>query len=216
MRRPGGGRIARGLAALGLLVLTGCATSGYTYVANDDLGTYFRVPDDYEVFAADEVMEAVLGELPDEEADAILAREWAVAFDASDEPAVDRFITQIADPSDELAGYARVRTLGAEERLTYSLESLRTELIPAQQVQVLGDRLELRDIAEVSQDGGQGLKLTIAVEMPAGTLVFDQVGLVDDRTSRVYLLAMGCSSDCYDANRDTIADISDSWTIEER
>jgi hypothetical protein len=216
VRRPRGGRTARVLVALGLAALTACTTSGYTYVANDDLGTYFRVPEDFEVFAADEVMASVLGEMPDDEAEAILAREWAVAFDASDEPAVDRFITQITDPSEELAGYARVRTLGAEERLSYSLQSLRTELIPAQQFEVLGDRLELRDIAEISQDGGQGLKLTFALDMPAGTLVFDQVGLVDDRTSRVYLLAMGCSSDCYDANRDAIADISESWTIEER
>lgn len=216
MRRLREGMIARGLVALGLLVLTGCATSGYTYVANDDLGAYFRVPDDYQVFPADEVLASALGELPAEEADAVLAREWAVAFDASDEPAVDRFISQIADPSDELAGYARVRTLNAQERLSYSMESLRTELIPAQQFEMLGDRLELRDVTEVRQEAGQGLKLTFAVEMPTGTLVFDQVGLVDDDTSRVYLLAMGCSSACYDANRDAIADISESWTIEER
>lgn len=192
------------------------ATSGYTYMANQDLGAYFRVPDDFEVFAADEVMESVLGELPDDEAEAILAREWAVAFDASDDPAVDRFITQISDPSEELAGYARVRTLTGEERLRYSLQSLRTEIIQEEQFELLGDRLQLRDVSEVSQDGGQGLKLTFALDMPGGTFVFDQVGLVDDRTSRVYLLAMGCSSDCYDANADAIADISESWTIEER
>ena len=216
MRRLRGGRIAHGLVALGLLVVTGCVTSGYTYVANDDLGAYFRVPDDYEVFAAAEVMESALGEMPDDEAEAVMAREWAVAFDASDDPAVDRFVTQIADPSEQLAGYARVRTLGMEERLTYSLQSLRTELIPAQQIEALGERLAVRDIVEVSQDGGQGLKLTFALDMPSGTFVFDQVGLVDDATSRVYLLAMGCSSDCYEANRDAIADISESWTIEER
>lgn len=53
-------------AALGgaLLALTGCVTSGYTYVANDDLGTYFKVPDDYTIFDNQQVMALATEDLP--------------------------------------------------------------------------------------------------------------------------------------------------------
>lgn len=216
MSRPRAGRRPLYVLVVGVLVLAGCATSGYTYVANEDLGAYFRVPDTYEVYSSEQVLEEVVSDLPDEQADAVMSRMWAVAFDASDDPTVDRFLRQISEPAEELAGYARVRTLDNEQRLAYSLQSLRSELIPEQQMALLGDRLEVRDISEIRQEAGQGLKLTFSVDMPAGTLVFDQVGLVDDGTNRVYVLALGCSSECYEANRETIADITESWTIEER
>jgi hypothetical protein len=201
------------LAAVGLV---GCMTSGYTYVANDDLGTYFRVPADFTVYDPDEVLEPMLADRPDVDLDAVLEQRWAVAFDGNEEPVVDRFLGQIRDPSEALAGYAQVRLLSPQERLGYSLQSLRSELISADQVQRLGDRLEVLDVQEHSEDGGEGLKLTFAVNLPDGRLVFDQMAVVDDETSRVFLLALGCSSDCYENNRDTINDIIESWTIEER
>jgi hypothetical protein len=218
MTRPGRGLITRlvFVAVPAALGLTACATSGYTYVANEDLGTYFRVPSDFRVYNPNEVLEPLLAERPDVEPEQVLAQRWAVAFDGSEDPSVDRFLGQITDPSDELAGYAQVRTLPTEERLSYSLQSLRNELISADQIQRLGNRLQIIDVQEHSEDGGDGLKLTFGVNLPDGRLVFDQVAVVDDDTSRVYLLALGCSSDCYEANRDTIDAIEESWTIEER
>jgi hypothetical protein len=68
----------------------------------------------------------------------------------------------------------------------------------------------------VSQEGGEGLHMTFALELADGTLVIDQTALVDPATRRVYLLALGCSSRCFEASRDEIAAITESWTIEER
>lgn len=201
---------------LAVLGLSGCVTSGYTYVANEDLGTYFRVPEKFRVYDPDEVLEPLLADRPDLDAETVLAQQWAVAFDGNEEPAVDRFLRQIREPSEAPAGYARVRTLQDQERLGYSLESFRTELISSDQVQQLGDRLEIVDVAAHSENGGEGLKLTFSLNLPQGRLVFDQVTIVDDETSRVYLLAIGCSSDCYEGNRETIDAITESWTIEER
>lgn len=210
--RRAGTAMALALAA----ALSACAGSGYTYVANDDLGAYFRVPAGYEVFGADEVLQPVLDRNPSVDPDTLLARQWAVAFDAAAEPAVDRFLTQLAVPADAVAGYARVRDLDPRERETFSLQSLRTELIDAAQLQQLGERIRLLDTQELSQDGGDGVRMTVSVDGPSGTLIFEQMTLVDDRTSRVYLLALGCSADCYEANREDIAAITESWTIEER
>lgn len=207
--------LAAALCAALAFVLAGCATSGYEYVANEQLGAYFRVPDEFQVYQPDEVLEPLLAERPDLTVEEVLADAWVVAFDGSDEPAVDRFQQQLSEPSDAVSGYARVRTLQAEERLGFSLQSLRTELLAPAQVQQLGDRLELIDVQELSQDGGEGLKITFSVDLPQGTLIFDQMAVVDDRTSRVYLLAIGCSSECYDSNRETIAAIGESWTITE-
>lgn len=185
-------------------------------MANDELGAYFRVPAGYEVFGADEVLRPVLDRNPAADAETLLAQQWAVAFDSGDEPSVDRFLTQLAAPADEVAGYARVRSLPARERETFSLQSLRTELITATQLQQLGDRVELLDSQELSQAGGRGVRMTVSVQGPSGTLVFEQMTVVDDATRRVYLLAVGCSADCYEANREDIAAITESWTIEER
>jgi hypothetical protein len=208
--------LRRALLGLALLGLAGCASSGYTYIANDGLGTYFRVPSDYEVFDTEQVLAPALEGLPEGQAEAVLAQQWAVAFDGGDDPAPDRFLSQLLAPADAVAGYARVRTLSAEERLTYSLQSLRNELLRREQEAQLGDRLKVLDVQEIEQEGGDGLKLTFSVDGPGGTFVFDQLGLVDDRTSRVFLLALGCSAACYDDNRDAIAAIAESWTIEER
>jgi hypothetical protein len=198
-----------------LLTFSGCAGSGYTYVAEEQLGVYFRVPEQYTVFGAEEVQQVVAGDLPAENAGQLQAQQWAVSFDASDSPRVDAFLTQVRKPVDSLAGFARVRALDERERLGYSLNSLRNELIPSEELQQ-GGRLRILGVEEVSQDGGQGLHLAFALELADGTLIIDQTALVDPATRRVYLLALGCSSRCYEASRDDIAAIRDSWTIEER
>lgn len=215
-RLPTSGRPRRVLAALVLTALAGCATSGYTYIANQNLGAYLRVPADYEVFDTEQVLGEALADLPRDQAEALLERQWVVAFDAGEEPEPDRFVSQLTAPAGELSGLARVRVLNNRERLAYSLESLGNELISEQQAAQLGNRLRVLDVQEVSQEDADGLKLTFSVEAAKGTFVFDQLGFIDDHHRKVFVLALGCSSSCYEANRDAIAEIIESWTIEER
>lgn len=203
------------LALCVLLTVSGCVGSGYTYVAEEELGVYFRVPDRFTVFDAKEIQESVAADMPAETVAQLQARQWTVSFDASERPRVDAFVTQADKPADSLAGFARVRALDEQERLDHSLSSLRDELLPSAQLQQQG-RLRVLDAEEVSQDGGQGLHVAFALELADGTLIIDQTALVDPATRRVYLLALGCSSRCYEASRDEIAAIRESWTIEER
>jgi hypothetical protein len=203
------------LALCVLLTVSGCVGSGYTYVAEEQLGVYFRVPDRFTVFGAEEIRESVAGDMPAETVAQLQAQQWTVSFDASERPRVDAFVTQADKPADSLAGFARVRALDEQERLDYSLSSLRDELLPSAQLQEQG-RLRVLDAEEVSQDGGQGLHVAFALDLADGTLIIDQTALVDPATRRVYLLALGCSSRCYEASRDEIAAIRESWTIEER
>lgn len=204
------------LALCVLLTVSGCAGSGYTYVAEDELGVYFRVPERFTVFDAEEVLPTVAGDVPQETAAQLQAQQWIVSFDSGDDPRVDAFLGQAEKPTDALAGFARVRVLQEQERLGYSLNSLRNEVVPAEQLQQTGGRLRVFGTEEVSQEGGQGLHMTFALELADGTLVIDQTALVDPATRRVYLLALGCSSRCFEASRDEIAAITESWTIEER
>jgi hypothetical protein len=203
------------LALCVLLTVSGCVGSGYTYVAEEQLGVYFRVPDRFTVFDAKEIQESVVRDMPAETAAQLQAQQWTVSFDARERPRVDAFVTQADKPADSLAGFARVRALDEQERLDHSLSSLRDELLPSAQLQEQG-RLRVLDAEEVSQDGGQGLHVAFALELADGTLIIDQTALVDPATRRVYLLALGCSSRCYEASRDEIAAIRESWTIEER
>jgi len=199
-----------------VLALSGCVTSGYTYVANDDLGTYFKVPDDYTVFDSEQVMEQATEDLQVDVAEGLAADQWAVAFDANADPQIDAFLEQLSAPSDQLTGYARVRNLPPEQRFTYALESLRTELLPEAQFERLGEDLQILSVEELSQDGGDGLRVVFSIDTGDRGLVIDQLGLVDHQTRRVHLLALGCSAECYEASRDEIATIVESWTIEER
>lgn len=199
-----------------VLGLTGCVTSGYTYVANDDLGTYFKVPDDYTVFDSEQVMEQATADLPGDIAESLAAEQWAVAFDANADPQIGAFLEQLDRPTDRPTGYARVRNLSPDQRFTYALESLRTELLPEAQFERLGEDIQILSVDELTEDGGDGLRVVFSIDLGDGQLVIDQLGLIDHQTRRVYLLALGCSAECYEANQEEIATIVDSWTIEER
>jgi hypothetical protein len=199
-----------------VLVLAGCAGSGATYIANDELGAYLRVPADFTVYDADEVLADLGKGLPEETLAGLAAQQWTIAFDSSDDPAVDRFVSQLQEPSGELAGLVRVRTLSPEQRLRFSLQSLRGELLPEAQLQQLGDRVRVLDVEELAPEGERGLRLVYSIGLEDTTFVFEQIGLVDDAASHVYLLALGCSAECFEASQDEIAQITSSWTIEER
>jgi hypothetical protein len=203
------------VAMCGLFALSGCAGSGYTYVVEEELGVYFRVPEQFTVFSADEVREVAAGDVPTDQAGQVQAQQWAVSFDASDDPRVDAFTTQVGSPSEALAGFARVRTLNDQERLGHSLNSLRNELVPAEQLEQQGG-FRILSAEEVNQAGGQGLHMVFTLDVGGGAVIVDQTSLVDTATRRVYLLALGCSSSCYESSKDDIEAIRGSWTIEER
>jgi len=46
-------------------------------------------------------------------------------------------------------------------------------------------------------------------------LTYQQASFVDADTEKVYLIALGCTADCYEDNRRAIEEVARSWTIKE-
>lgn len=207
------------LAATGALV-TGCASSGYTYVANTDDGAYFKVPGDWHVFDADEVHERRTAEVTPERAERMRTAQWAIAFDADPEPTLDHVFVE---PSDHPVGYARVRDLDGQERDQFSLASLRNEFLPLDRIsQQDADRVEPLEVEEIGsgevggEEGLRGVRLVFNIRAASGAvLTYQQASFVDADTEKVYLIALGCTADCYEDNRRAIEEVARSWTIKE-
>jgi hypothetical protein len=113
-------------------------------------------------------------------------------------------------------GYALVRPLSEEERDTYSLASLRNEVIPLDRLERTEGRVEAVSEEEIElESGAHGSRLVNEIKVEGDVFTLDQTGLVDSGTHRVHVLVIGCRSACYEANKAVIDQVADSWTIEE-
>ncbi|HET6949198.1 MAG TPA: hypothetical protein VFI47_02425 [Acidimicrobiales bacterium] len=215
------------LALIGLATTLGavaCGSSGYQYVQNDELGVYAKVPDDWAVY--DE--EALFPDDSERERERRLAVTWTRSFDASDDPSPDHSKTLA---SAEPTGRVRVFGLPPEFREQVNLSALRglgmddPQLDPvalSQQesgVQVVSDE-------PVTFDGGyHGVRTVFTIDPQAaeataggdmGTVVVDQTTVLNSTSDVVYIFQVSCTEQCYfDTHKDAIADIVDSWTIQE-
>ena len=204
------------LAALALAGLAvACGAPQYQYIANRDRGMFFRVPNDWHVFDAEDVLEqsAEDGEVVDVEAAA--AQQWAVVFDADPQPSLDHASIQALEHP---IGLARIRELAPDERDAFSLQSLRNELVPLDEIATQDeDAVTARDFEEVLlEDGQQGIRFTFDLRTAQDEVVrYEQLAFVDAATRYVYLMAVGCSRACFEERVDEIRQITDSWTLRE-
>jgi hypothetical protein len=192
-----------------------CGGSGYQYVENEDLGVYARLPGDWEIFDESDLF-------PDD-SDAELDRRnqsmWVRTFDASSDPDVEDWQ---APGGGSPRGIVQVVTLNADARNQLNISMMRGLGDPSQDpvaradqstdVQVLVD-----ETAEF--DGGyHGVHIVFAQQPPTGgdPVVFDRTVLVDSATTTLFLFQVACEEQCYlETHQDEIADLVDSWTIEE-
>ena len=111
---------------------------------------------------------------------------------------------------------ARVRTLAANEHDSYSLASLRNEVINFDQL-LQADPNAVQSLAApkmMIHQGMRGTHLEYIVHNQDGTsFSVDQVGFVDAATQTVWILLVGCEATCYAQNRATIHRVVDSWTV---
>jgi hypothetical protein len=198
-------------------IAAGCGGSGYSYLANKKEKLYFKVPDQWTVFDTKDLLEGA--EAP--------KGTWVRGFVAGEAPSIE---SVFAIASDEPRGYVEVLALGADERDTVNLMSLRgtnfgsdsttgepiDPLVYEQQhpdgpLRVLG-----YDDNIVLKKGPHGVRIRVAIT-PTGTstpAIVDQTVLVDKATTKRYVLSIGCSAKCFDANEKVIKEVIDSWTLE--
>ena len=198
------------LAALAL-ALSACQGSGYSYVKNGDLRTYLRVPGTWQVFDEDEIFRTdTLGVSP-QMLELLQSSQWVVAFDADPgSQAVDAFTLNAEQPR----GFTRVRAIQDDERDTFSLSSLRNEVVGYDDLLAQG-ALEPLKRDTITEGGLRGTHDVFNVKVEDSYYTFTQLAYVDPATSRATVLFVGCSAACYLEHQDTINDVATSLTIKE-
>jgi hypothetical protein len=205
------GRRAGALAVvLAVAALAGaCSGSGYQYVTNRSAGTYFKIPDDWELFevTVEDRPEAVAPDRP-----------WQVVFDASPDPSLEH----LGELGDHPVGFAKIVTYTSEsDRSTVSLSTLRGLAIngqgdPLALIADGNDSIELVDYQDVvTDDGYHGNRIVLNVKTTGGDFAtVAQIAMLDPATTKLYQLQVACLSSCFDRYRTEIDRLLDSWTID--
>ena len=200
-----------GVAVAALAFLLACQGSGFAYVQSPARDTFFKVPQGWELF--DERDLQGNSQKPSFAMFQTDSGPWTVAFDAAPEPSVDNILDAA---STHPAGYALVRELTADERDTYSLVSLRNEVIPIDRLTETEGAIRAVSEQDISQGGGlRGSRLVNDLKVGDEYYTIDQTGILDREAGKIYLLVIGCKAECYEDNKGVIEKIADSWTIKE-
>ena len=205
------GRLLSRVSAIVLVgaFAAGCAGSGFRYVKASSDNAYYKIPEEWKLFDKQQVIASTGAELSAEEENGL---RYLAIFDADPKPSLDHDL----QTADHPFGVVRVRSLDIEERDAFSLAALRNEVIPVDEIldKELGD-VEVVDGPHTitEKDGLRGSRIVYTVDGTTNSFTVDQTGLVDPATNLVYFFIVGCEVDCYAANRRTITEIADSWTV---
>ncbi len=201
------------LGALLVPLLAGCLASDFTYVKSSADRTYFKLPKEWKLYDEDAILKNSSEELTQEEIAQARAGAWRAAFDASPSPSVRR-VSNIGGRYP--AGQAIVRAIGFEEADQLSMSYLRNLVYPVDD-SIEGGTAEVIAYEPTSEDGFRGIRMTVRVTGESGSsATFSQVAMVDAKTSKVYMLLVGCMSSCFQHYRSDINTIVNSWTVRER
>src|SRR5262249_44213203 len=84
------------------------------------------------------------------------------------------------------------------------------------------DRADLLQYDLIERDGGfHGLHMVVRIRTATNTnalaiapsFTVDQLALLDQQTHKVYVLFVGCSSECFSKNESAIKRVVDSWHV---
>ena len=198
------------LAVTAATLLAACSLerSGYQFVRSPSTGTYLKVPSDWKVFDQ-KALEAQ--EPPDEGRDDGIR--FVSVLDGDRRPSLSHDLG-----NDAPLGIVRVRDLGPEERDVISFATARQDFFPELNQLVGSKTARVHSTEEVVRAGahGQRIVFSVADQDTGEMLTVDQTSLVDRRTSRLYLLVVACTTECYERNEDDIDAVATSLTIKER
>lgn len=190
-------RILRFIALLPLVAVAvgACSFRGsdYQYVRSPGTGTYMKLPDTWDV-ARIEADESV---------------EFARVFDQTK---ID--LDGPSWASDRPTGFVQVRSLSSTERDVLSFELARNVVFKVDEGMANGTVTPVKNL-KADQGPFRGQRLIFTVEGDGTVATIDQTALVDAKTTRFYLLVIGCTPTCYERHKDEIDAIASSFTLKE-
>lgn len=207
--RPG--RLALLALALGVLV-AGCASTGYHYVKSSEHKTYFKIPENWKLYSQEQILDVAKG-LSKRERQAELDSTWRVVFDSAPKPALTHlFDTRSKHPT----GMALVLQLSFSDSDSVSLSQLRNFFFDIDTA-TQNNTGQVISYEDVKMDGGfHGIHIVATVDDGKGRpLTFNEKAVIDQATSKLYMLVVGCEATCYEDNQTKIENVVDSWTVRE-
>jgi hypothetical protein len=196
----------------------GCGRSGYQYVENDDLGIYARMPEHWAVYDETDLFP----DASERELESRRASLWVRTFDAAAEPSVEASQSPgLGDPT----GLMVIRALGPQERDALNVSAMRGAGNPGRDPVMMasagvtedGTQVEVLVDEPVTFEGDfAGVHTVFAMSRGDRTVVFDRTAVRNAETTALAVFEVSCSEDCYfETHQDEIADVVDSWTIQE-
>jgi hypothetical protein len=202
---------AAGMAVMLSTVLAACSGPQYTYVKDDDGATYFKVPASWHKVDHTPIMKLLTGEDP-ESATAQLRKSltWAAAFDGDQQsPDAAHFLPVSGAKTNEPFVYATVQPLSEDGANAVSLNSLRDAILPVtdsyrQQITTQYPNFPLQNFEllgdEVLQpgDGIRGVHVRFNYSVgTAGVSTFDLTAFLNADSTKMSILLIRCSADCW-------------------
>ncbi len=211
-------RVIKGLVggcALILLGVTvaGCGAPQYTYVANSNQSTYFKVPYSWHKISDSSLSSAL-------KTGGGSGAPWMVAYEAGHKPTASDFYS--FDTTQPFV-FSEVGNLSSSQSADLSYDSLRDFLLPvtstartnlAQENLPLSDFKQIRDQVLTLAQGVHGVRETFDYTY-SGKIsdTFDEVVLTNADQTVVYVLVLHCTTSCYSSDQTEINDVMSSFTI---
>ena len=196
--------------------LAGCGESSKYYPSSKEDGVFFSVPKSW-----NELPTSALNKHEKQSEDIQVGSRqklvrWQIAYSTDPKFKVSEVFNLIA-PSQPLV-FARVRDLSATEINEYSYNSLRDAIVPitkivAGEVSGTPDFEILRD-REFVQEGARGVETNYRFSFEGVKQTFNQISLMSNDRSSLYLFVVRCESECFKKNKKEIDEIISSYTVQ--
>jgi hypothetical protein len=201
VRRRIGSLLAAGMFVTAAIGLTGCGPT-YTYLTSSSSQTYLAVPHTWRVFGQQTIETRSgttgTGSFP-----------YLVYFDGNHAPKLADSLSATAQPW----GILRVRDLGSDEQGTYSFDSLDNELLELDQLTKAGAAQVVGNSELLTHGSLRGVRQEVAINTGGKTVLVDEAGYINNATTKVWSLLVGCSSTCFQQHHVEITRLVHSWTV---
>jgi hypothetical protein len=212
--------ISRGFAGLGLTVIgvmvAACAAPQFTYVANSESQTYFKVPNGWHKISDTALARALGGG----NSAAIPNGVWSVGYDGSTAPSAAHIFGASATQPFALALVERLSATASNEM---SYNTLRDVFLPVtaatrQNAAKRGFALTgfhlVQDAVLTPGQGVHGVRDIFNYTFPDGrTDTFDQIAFTNADATKLYLLVLHCTASCYLKHASEIDTVMSSFTV---
>lgn len=216
-------RTAVGLVAAGTVLagLTACGAPAYTYAADGTDQAYFKVPSSWPPVGARTLFDVQVDLTSTLAGQAASNYSWAQAYDAATHPKVTDFFAGSPKP----VVYATVEDLKSSMRDELSYNTMRDLLFPYFPVtatarqQATADGIKLTGFQLIGSNtisnkhGVRGINELYEYTLGRQVVAFDQTVLTNSDTTKLYLLLVQCSQQCFESNAAQIKTVVDSFTV---